>query len=50
MGRLQIHLSDEVERAFRVWIAQRGGKKGDISNEIERLLRQELKFNEKRKN
>lgn len=44
-----IHLSDEVERAFRVWLAQKGGKRGDISKEMERLLRRELKMKQQTK-
>lgn len=49
MGRLMLHLSDDVERAFRVWLAHRGGKKGDISKEMERILRKELKMKEEKK-
>ena len=44
-----IHLSDEVEREFRIWLAKRGGKKGDISKEMEGLLRRELKIKQKEK-
>ena len=49
MGKMTIHIDDDVEKAFRIWLAQRGGKKGDISIEIERILRRELKMKEKLK-
>ena len=47
---MMVHLDDEVERAFRVWIAQRGGKKGDLSLGIERLLRRELGLSRQEEN
>jgi hypothetical protein len=38
MGRINIVLSDEVERKLRVAIAQEGGKKGDLSGSIEEAI------------
>src|SRR3989338_90508 len=39
MGRIQVVLNDEIEERFRKSLAQDGGpKKGDISEEIERLI------------
>ena len=43
MGRIQVVLSDVIEREFRKWLGKRGFKKGCISKEIEKLIVKRLK-------
>jgi hypothetical protein len=44
MARLNIVIDDDLDRAFRISLANRGlGKKGDISKEIQRLIKRSLK-------
>ena len=38
MGRLHIILDDKIEKRFRIYLAKKGYKKGDISKEIETLI------------
>jgi len=39
MGVLQIVLPDDVEKRLRVTVAERGGKKGDLSGSVEEAIR-----------
>jgi hypothetical protein len=38
MGVLNIVLPDDVEHKLRVAVAQRGGKKGDLSGSVEQAI------------
>jgi ribosomal protein L6P/L9E len=38
MGTLNIVLPDDVERKLRVAVAERGGKKGDLSASVEQAI------------
>jgi len=49
MGRINIVLSDEVERKLRVAIAQEGGKKGDLSGSIEQAILEWLQKDDREK-
>ena len=40
--RIQLFIDADVARKFREILAERGGKKGDISKEITTLLRENL--------
>jgi len=42
MGVLQIVLPDDVERKLRVAVAERGGKKGDLSGSVEEAIKEWL--------
>jgi hypothetical protein len=42
MGTLNIVLPDDVERKLRVAVAERGGKKGDLSNSVEQAIKEWL--------
>ena len=39
MGKIVAHVSDEIDHAFRVKIAQNGGKRGDLSVAVEEALK-----------
>ena len=39
MGRLHIILNDNIEKEFRIKLAKKGYKKGDISKRIEDLIK-----------
>ena len=41
---MHIVLDDEIEKKFRIHLAEQGYKKGDVSKEIERLIKKELKI------
>jgi len=41
-----VRLSDEVERQFRIKVAELGGKKGDLSRYFEEAVREWLKKKE----
>ena len=43
MGVLNIVLPDDVERKLRVAVAERGGKKGDLSGSVTDAIEQWLK-------
>lgn len=38
MGVLQIVLPDDIEKRLRVAVAERGGKKGDLSGSVEEAI------------
>ncbi len=38
MGRIVVKIDDELERKIRLEIAERGGKKGDLSKTIEEAI------------
>jgi CRISPR/Cas system CMR-associated protein Cmr5 small subunit len=38
MGRIVAEIDDELERQFRLEVARRGGKKGELSNTLEEVL------------
>lgn len=40
MGKVYWRLSDEVERMFRVKVAELGGKKGDMSRYFEEAVKE----------
>jgi hypothetical protein len=40
MGWVRLHLSDEVEREFRIKVAELGGKKGDLSRCLEEAIKE----------
>lgn len=42
MIRWSIVVSDEIDRALRTFLAQTGGKKGDLSNFIEEAVQNRL--------
>jgi hypothetical protein len=42
MGTLNIVLPDDVERKLRVAVAERGGKKGDLSGTVEEAIKEWL--------
>jgi Ribbon-helix-helix domain len=43
LGTLNIVLPDELEKRLRVAIAQKGGKKGDLSGSVEEAIVQWLR-------
>lgn len=43
-----MRLSDEVERQFRIKVAELGGKKGDLSRYFEEAVREWIKKREER--
>ena len=43
MGILNIVVPDELERKLRVAVAERGGKKGDLSGSVEEAIAQWLR-------
>jgi hypothetical protein len=43
MGWVRWYLSDEVERKFRITVAELGGKKGDLSRYFEEAVEEWLK-------
>jgi hypothetical protein len=47
MGTLNIVLPDDVERKLRVAVAERGGKKGDLSGTVEEAILQWLQRNDR---
>jgi hypothetical protein len=49
LGTLNIVLPDEVERRLRIAVAERGGKKGDLSNSVEQAILEWLQRNDRRK-
>ncbi len=42
MGRLNLHIDDKLEKRFRIYLAKKGYKKGDISKEIETMIEERL--------
>ena len=40
MGWIRLRISDEVEREFRIKVAELGGKKGDLSRYFEEAVRE----------
>jgi len=46
MGWIRVRLSDEVERQFRIKVAELGGKKGDLSRYFEEAVKEWLKKKE----
>jgi hypothetical protein len=42
MGTLNIVLPDDLERKLRVAVAERGGKKGDLSGSVEQAIKEWL--------
>ena len=42
MTRLTLVISEDTDRALRTFLAQTGGKKGDISNFIEQAVKDKL--------
>lgn len=48
MGKLTVIIDDTLEREFRVAIAQKGGKHGDLKIAVEEAIRLWLKEEEKR--
>jgi hypothetical protein len=48
LGTLNIVLPDDLERKLRVTVAERGGKKGDLSGSVEEAIKDWLeKFDER---
>jgi Arc/MetJ-type ribon-helix-helix transcriptional regulator len=47
MGVMNIVLPDEVERKLRVAVAERGGKKGDLSGTVEEAILAWLQRNDR---
>lgn len=43
MGVLNIVLPDDLERKLRIAVAERGGKKGDLSGSVEEAIKEWLK-------
>jgi len=43
MGRINLHMNDELEKKLRVEVAKRGGKKGDLAKAIEEGIQLWLK-------
>lgn len=43
MGKIHIILDDEIEKKIRISLAKKGYKKGDLSKEINRLIKEGLK-------
>lgn len=48
MGRIHIVLDDNIDKEFRIYLAKKGYKKGDISKEIETLIKERLKCKSKK--
>ena len=42
MGTLNIVLPDDLEHKLRVAVAERGGKKGDLSGSVEQAIKEWL--------
>jgi len=42
LGTLNIVLPDDLERKLRVTVAERGGKKGDLSGSVEEAIKEWL--------
>lgn len=42
LGTLNIVLPDDLERKLRVTVAERGGKKGDLSGSVEQAVKEWL--------
>jgi len=49
MARLYVTIPDELEKEFRKKVSQEGYKKGDMSKEIERLIRESIEVEEELK-
>lgn len=47
MGVLQIVLPDDIERRLRVAVAEKGGKKGDLSGTVEEAILAWLQRNDR---
>jgi len=43
MGWIRLRISDEVEREFRIKVAELGGKKGDLSRYFEEAVKEWVK-------
>jgi len=43
MGWIRLRISDEVEREFRIRVAELGGKKGDLSRYFEEAVKEWVK-------
>ena len=41
--RLQIFLDEKVNKRFRIYLAKKGSKHGDISKEIEKMIINKIK-------
>jgi Arc/MetJ-type ribon-helix-helix transcriptional regulator len=49
MARINVVLPDDIEHKLRVAVAQEGGKKGDLSEAIEKAILEWIQRNDRRK-